>query len=307
MSELPLEASIISHETSPESITLLLDRKKKAIIETYGKDNAFTYECLDILEELIQFDFGRFLLQNRGINGYWTHHMLTYPFEQNPVYKNALEKFILSESPLIMATQERFKVFLRENQKCVNNGSQLACIPSGMMGELFYLDFNHIDNISLVGIDYDSHTLEDAKKLATKKELLKWSQFYCQDAWSMNIEEQFDLISSNGLTIYEPDDTHVTALYEKLYKALKSGGKLVTSFLTLPPGVSKVCEWNMDEISPENLNKQKIIFSDVLQVKWQCYRTTAQTKEQLTSVGFSDILFYPDKANIFPTVVAFKK
>lgn len=307
MSESLLEANIISHEANPEDLAVLLDKKKKTIIATYGEKSSVTHEYLGMLTQLSQFDFGGFLLQNRGINGYWTHYMLTQPDEKNPVYANAVEKFILSQSPSVLATQERFKIFLRENQKSVKNTSELACIPSGMMGELFYLDFSNIDDISLVGIDYDKQTLEDAKELAIKRDLLKWSQFSCKDAWSFDIEEQFDLISSNGLNIYESDDEKVTALYAKFYKALKTGGKLVTSFLTPPPSIADVCEWNMEKISPEDLNKQKIIFSDILEVKWQCYRTTEQTREQLASVGFSELCFYPDKANIFPTVVAFKK
>ena len=259
-----------------------------------------------MLEQLSQFGFGRFLLQNRGINGYWTHYLLTHPWQNDYVYANEMEKFLLSESPSILATQERFKIFLRENQKAVTNDAQLACIPSGMMGELFYLDFMNIEDIALIGIDYDSNTLEDAKRLAKNKNLLPWSNFRHMDAWSMDIEDRYHLISSNGLNIYEPDNNKVVALYKKLYTALKKGGKLVTSFLTPPPGISDSCEWNMNEVSLENLQRQKVIFSDILYVKWQCFRTTIQTKEQLLSVGFSDIRFYPDKANIFPTVVAIK-
>lgn len=307
MSELSLEASIISHEANPEELALLLDEKMNSIIEAHGKESKFTHECLTLLEQLSQFDFGRFLLQNRGINGYWTHYILTHPYEKHPVYANPLEKFLLTQSPSVMATQERFNMFLKENQKSVRNNAKLASIPCGMMGELFYLDFTNIENISLSGLDFDVHTLEDAQKLAEKKDLLKWSQFDHKDAWSMNIEEKFDLISSNGLNIYEPNDERVTKLYDKFYKALKAGGKLVTSFLTPPPSLSDSCEWNMSKVSIDDLTKQKIIFSDILQVKWQCYRTTEQTREQLDSVGFSDVCFYPDKANIFPTVVAFKK
>lgn len=38
-----------------------------------------------------------------------------------------------------------------------------------MMGELLYLAFTSIDNISLIGIDYDEKTLEDAKQLSQKE------------------------------------------------------------------------------------------------------------------------------------------
>lgn len=43
---------------------------------------------LELLEQLSQFDFGRYLLQNQGINGYWSHYMLTYPWEGRQTGKN---------------------------------------------------------------------------------------------------------------------------------------------------------------------------------------------------------------------------
>lgn len=56
----------------------------------------------------------------------------------------------------------------------------------------------------------------------------------------------------------------------------------------------------------EDLLKQKIIFADVIQAKFQCYHSSEQTKKQLETAGFTDIQFIYDKAKIFPTVVAYK-
>ena len=114
------------------------------------------------------------------------------------------------------------------------------------------------------------------------------------------------MISSNGLNIYEPDDQKVTQLYKAFYDALKPGGKLVTSFLTMSPQMSDQFEWNMSEINQDDLLLQKTIFADIIQSKWQCYRSTQKTQQQLESRGFKDIHFIYDRAKIFPTVVAVK-
>jgi len=127
------------------------------------------------------------------------------------------------------------------------------------------------------------------------------------DAWKMTFKNEFDLISSNGLNIYEPDDERVTQLYQAFYNALKPGGKLVTSFLTPPPTLSNSCEWDMAAINQADLLKQKIIFVDILEAKWQCFRTSTQTQLRLESVGFEQIEFIYDKARLFPTVIAYKK
>ncbi len=66
------------------------------------------------------------------------------------------------------------------------------------------------------------------------------------------------------------------------------------------------CEWNFSAMNQEDLLLQKIIFVDILATKFQCYRSTALTKKQLEAVGFSQIEFIQDKANMFPTVVAYK-
>ena len=95
-------------------------------------------------------------------------------------------------------------------------------------------------------------------------------------------------------------------MYQKFYDALKPNGKLVASFVTPPPGFAEFCEWNIEEINPQDLLLQKIIFVDILDIKCQCFRSTQQTKEQLDSVGFKSIDFIPDKANVFPTVIAIK-
>ncbi|MCC2667045.1 MAG: SAM-dependent methyltransferase [Gammaproteobacteria bacterium] len=300
------KSRLISHTDSPIEVNQLIEEKLEQIIQEGDKPYVTLQQQIEILYQLADFDFGRFLLQNQGINGYWTHYMLTYPLEKNNSHQTDLEKFLLECAPTVLATQERFKLFLKENQKTVENNKKLACIPCGMMGELLYLNFSEINSIQLIGIDYDASTLEDAKKLAKEKNLLEFTTFKKSDAWDLNLKNEFDLISSNGLNIYEPNNEKVIALYQQFYTALKPNGKLVTSFLTPPPGLADDCEWNMKKINPQDLLLQKIIFTDILNLKFQCFRSTKQTTEQLESVGFKNICFIPDTANLFPTVTAIK-
>ncbi|MFI4957477.1 MAG: SAM-dependent methyltransferase, partial [Gammaproteobacteria bacterium] len=261
---------------------------------------------LTLLQNLSQFEFGRFLLQHQGVNGYWTHYMLTHPWHPNKTLAT-LEDFLLNRAPTLLATQQRFKIFLKENQTQVKPDANLACIPCGMMGELLYLDFQNTNAIKLTGIDYDQEALQLSAWLAKERNISASLNLIQRDAWHLDMENTFDLISSNGLNVYEQDNNKVEALYQQFYNSLKPGGKLVTSFLTYPPGMNDHCEWNMPRVNKDDLLIQKIIFVDIMQAKFQCYRTSRQTKAQLESVGFTDIQLIPDDANIFPTVVAHKR
>ncbi len=306
---------LLSHVTTPQSLEDNIAEIRQRIIAAGDRPYASIEKQLALLAELTTFELGRFLLQNRGLNGYWTHYILTHPeqgrktgLNQNGKPLALLEKQILDRCPVVLATQERFKIFLRQNQQRVRNNARLACIPCGLMGELLYLDLMGIDSIELIGIDYDANTLASAQALAKRLEVPFALTLEQQDAWQLSVDHGFDLISSNGLNIYEPDDAKVTALYQRFYEALKPGGMLVTSFLTpLPnPDHREACEWDMRFINQEDLILQRILFADIIATKWQSYRSTEQTRLQLQQAGFAQIEFFPDQAHIFPTVVAIK-
>lgn len=214
------QRNLLSHTILTESVDVAIQEIASGIRQKGDKPYATVQAQLEILEQLSQFEFGRFLILNRGINGYWTHYILTYPWAEHEAQKNhsvekspSLAKFLLESAPSILATQQRFEIFLQENQREVKNGAKLACIPCGMMGELLYLNFENIDTIQLIGLDYDPNTLKDAQSLATKQNLLPLVKLHQDDAWKMTFNNEFDLISSNGLNIYEPDDERVTQLY----------------------------------------------------------------------------------------------
>ena len=143
-----------SHNLTSENMQDIIRKTTIRIKQEGDKPHVTMARQLELLEQLHQFDFGQFLLQNHGINGYWTHYMLTHPwFGQKTGNNNRgepftqLERFFLEQAPTILATQQRFKIFLKENQKMVKNNKVLACIPCGMMGELLYLNFKNIKTI----------------------------------------------------------------------------------------------------------------------------------------------------------------
>lgn len=65
------------------------------------------------IDELQEFELGRFLLMHRGLNGFWTDYILQHP--DHPMKAlSGMEDFILNRCPVVLATQERFKIFKRE-------------------------------------------------------------------------------------------------------------------------------------------------------------------------------------------------
>jgi hypothetical protein len=186
---------------------------------------------LKLLEELTQFDLGQFLLINRGLNGYWTDYAINYPREQIDEL-HELEQCLLRSKPFY-ATYERQQIFKKINQTKVENGAHLAAIPCGLMSELLDLDFSQVNELQITGIDLDNDSLLLSQRKYAALNLTPKISYLKQDAFSLTINNHFDLISSNGLTIYLTEDKDVLQLFTKFYEALKIGGVLVTSSLIL--------------------------------------------------------------------------
>lgn len=303
----------LSHNPNNNALSSALESIQARIRQAGDKPYVSVANQLQILDELAGFELGRFIIQNLGWNGYWTDYVLTFPeigrktglgHDGKPLTK--IENFILNEAPSVLATQQRYQHFLVQNQQSVRSGAVLACIPCGLMGELLYLDYSDIKDFRLVGIDIDKDALGGAKALAQRLNLDKNVEVLQKDAWTLELQNDFDLISSNGLNIYEPDNDKTTELYRQFYLALKPGGKLVTSFLTYPPSYKEKCEWDTTKINTDVALFEKIILADVLNFKGLCFRTYSETHQQLTSSGFKSVKFIDDQARIFPTVVAMK-
>lgn len=309
--------NVISHQTeSTDLFAVIVERIAQRITNTGDRPYVTVLRQLKLLEELTLFPFGRFLLENRGINGYWTYYMVMHPQRGRLTGLNSegqsfteLETFLLDSAPTLLATQQRFVHFQKHLQHEVKNNRRLSSIPCGLMGELLTLDLTQIDHVKLVGIDLDQTSLNASESLAKNLGLSDFVEYFREDAWQLSVAESFDVITSNGLNIYEPDDEKVTELYKQFYLALAPKGTLVTSFVTPPPDAvskDKTSTWDLSKINLDNLLLQKILFSDIIDAQWQCFRTVEQTEKQLRTAGFSQVEFINDDANMFPTVIAKK-
>lgn len=288
--------SLISHKhTNQLNLENIQKRLKSASHLTFSPENT-----LKLLDELSQFELGRFLLKNQGLNGYWTSYIISHGPKQQQT--SELEKWLLNKAPVVKATQERFHIFQTAIQARLKNSMTLASIPCGLMDDLITLDYTQYDNISLVGIDLDPESIQLAQvnALAIKPK----TTFMQKNAWELNTYDTYDLITSNGLNIYEPDDNKVIQLYKGFLQSLKSKGILITSFLTPPPTASKESTWK--NINAEDLNKQKAIFADIIQAKWQTFRTETQVRSHLESAGFKIVQVIYDTQGMFPTIIAEK-
>ncbi|MCX7338393.1 MAG: methyltransferase domain-containing protein [Alphaproteobacteria bacterium] len=256
---------------------------------------------MDLLKELGEFDLGRFLLKNKGLNGYWTAYIILHgPLEIN---LTPLETWFLHKAPTVRATQERFGIFKQQLSKYLKSEIILASVPCGLMDDLLGLDYAQCEDVKLVGIDLDGESLQFAQKNA-QAHGINAVEFIKRDAWNLGVNAEYDVLTSNGLNIYQPNDEKVVALYGEFYKALKAGGIFITSFLTPPPVLSAESPWN--NYDPSDVLKQKAIFGDIIQVGWQAFRSESKTRDQLAQAGFTvlDVLY--DSQGMFPTVVARK-
>ncbi len=302
-----LTAQNLSHEQRESSF----QAAKQVLIDKIQSRGDLPYvsveKQLELLEQFAEFELGQFLIERGGLNGYWIHYAITYPTKSQQTNSlHPLESFLLSSAPICLATQQRFILFKAQIQQHLHEGCSLASIPSGLMADLLDLDYSTLKNFTLHGIDLDAETLSQAKGYAEEKMLLDHCHFSEKDAWRLEVTEEFSLLASNGLAIYEPDDIRVVALYRQFYDALKPNGVFVTSFLTPPPAPGFKTEWRLDRVNPQDALLQKILLVDILDAKWQAFRAEETVKAQLTEAGFREIEIFYDDAHIFPTVVARK-
>ncbi|UNM05672.1 MAG: class I SAM-dependent methyltransferase [Holosporaceae bacterium] len=122
--------------------------------------------------------------------------------------------------------------------------------------------------------------------------------FVQQDAWTMEEEEIYDVIASNGLNIYV-DDEQAQALYAQFLKALKPRGVLVTSFLTPPPMLDAQSPWKMDQLDMAALAKQRALMQDVIDAQWIHFRTEQVMYKHLVDAGVMDVkVIYDSKGGV---------
>ncbi|NEQ35646.1 MAG: hypothetical protein F6K40_04770 [Okeania sp. SIO3I5] len=165
------EQRVLSHGNQNETIQQTIDRIKQRIIQTGDKSHVTVARQLELLNELVGFPLGQFLLQNRGLNGYWTDYVIEHQYQGKVTgidregrSLTELEKFLLDKS--FLATQQRYVNFSKIIQSYVRDNLVFASLLCGVMRDLLKLDFTGVENFRLVGIDIDFESLELAKKLA---------------------------------------------------------------------------------------------------------------------------------------------
>lgn len=291
----------ISHQTT--SYIPYDDNTRQLVASTKSRleksDNLFLplKETLELLHELASFSLGRFLLHNRGLNGYWT----SYIFRNNPEPDTLeLESWLLNQSFYVMA-RERFYMFQEEITKKLHSNMTLASIPSGLMDDFLFLDFSRYSNIQLVGIDADTESLTLARQNANERGFSNEQVSLMQkDAWNLEINAEFDLIASNGLNMYESCENRLIALYSNFYNALKPEGTLLISFIPPPP---KHIE---SLVSAENFLKERAIFGDIVQINYLNFCTEESMTSQLQSTGFTIENIRYNEKGMAPVIVAKK-
>lgn len=289
---------LISH-TSHQKFNLKMERERlqQASSLTLPVDQE-----LELLEQVSQFDLGCFLAEKKGLNGYWTAYIILHG--PTLTLTNPLEHWVIHHAPAVLATRERFGIFQKEIQKRVTPGMTMASLPCGLMDDLLTLDYQGLDGIKLVGIDLDPDSLELAEQNVLYRAQPVSVKFEQEDAWELKVREAYDLVTSNGLNIYEPRDEKVVEFYQNIERSLRPGGIFITSFLTPPPVLNSKSPWK--NYKPADVLKQKALFGDVLQVGWQSFRTEEQTRDQLHQAGFKVLDVIYDTQGMFPTVVAQK-
>jgi hypothetical protein len=146
-----------------------------------------------------------------------------------------------------------------------------------------------------IGIDLDQASFDLAQDMAKSKGKSQSCLFFKENAWELasNHLAEFDVITTNGLNIYEADNNKVTDLYREFCTALKFGGKLIGSALSLTQ------EWDMSKINKEDLNLEPAIFIQILQATWSHFRSVEQTTKQLNTAGFDFVEIHWDDAHMF--------
>jgi SAM-dependent methyltransferase len=298
---------MLSHEDHPHDVDAAAEQARARIVERGDTLLASVDEQLGLLADLLEFPLGRFLLVHRGLNGYWTRQVVVYHpgegrkaavDEQGRPYTELERR--LFDLPAFQATQERFTHFRHALQADVREGVRMASLPCGLMDDLLTLDFSAVTEFSLTGIDLDEDALRGAAARALNQGLAPHASFLRSDAWALEVESEFDVLTSNGLNIYEPSAERVVLLYARFHRALVPGGRLVTSYVT-PPGSP---EQHTAVLDPDALRLQQIVFRMILDVGWTQFRTSDETCAQLREVGFEVEDIARDRAGLFPTIVA---
>ena len=265
--------------------------------------NGTLEEQLRLIAELDTFPLGRWILRNRGgLDAKWTDYLVSSP---PPVEALSceLERFLVYGAPSVLATRERFSHYRRAMQAELPRVSRVASVPCGRMADLLTLDYDDPSQVEIFGLDLDPEALRLADELAQERGLTRQVRLRRADAWRMRLVPEFDLITTNGLSIYESSDARVAELYQRLAAGLVPGGLLVTSYLTPPPNVDPNSPWDLEAVDFDALRLQTLIFKDVCDAPWANYRSETVLAPMFESAGLRVERTIWGTTCAFPTVL----
>ncbi|WP_150467149.1 class I SAM-dependent methyltransferase [Francisella sp. SYW-9] len=243
---------------------------------------------LGLLSQLDNCPLGRFLIQNRGLNAYWTK-VIT---QNKGGYSSDFENKLITTFSGFNATQERYLNF---KQKISNllSGSKILAVPAGLLPE-FSEELILSKKFNIDAYDLDS-SCAGQSGLAELEEV----NYIVEDVFKMDVKNHYDAVVSNGLNIYLKTKGEVQKFFQILSDSLKQGGVLISSFL-IP----------LDKVDIKDLDKAKFgrqIFVDILNVGWTMTHTEDEFCQILYSCGFDIKEIIYDSQKMFPTIVAIKK
>lgn len=263
-------------------------------------------EELAILAQLQEFELGRFLLHNQGLNGYWTSYIFRY--RPGDPTATPMEHWLLNNSTL-RGARERFHRFKAEIAQYVTDTAVLASVPCGVMDDLLQQDYRATTGVRLVGVDIDTEAVRLARENAVQHGLDGQCEFLLRDAWQLDLAAEFDLLVSNGLNIYEPDRTRLVELYRNFGRALRPGGRLLVSFPPPPPpppwlAPERAAEWDKYGIPEADLRRNMALFGDVLQAKYRNFTSEQDMRAQLAEAGLNVEAVSYSATGVMPIVSA---
>ena len=228
------KSSVVSEEEVQTSMLELRGFVESATLSEEQREVRFA-----LLQQLSEFELGRFLLVNRGLNGYWTDTIVNWPIDANAnskyQYANSLEEYLFESSPVFAARREAQQAIHQEVSPMLRPGSAMASIPCGLMSEVLLATQEPFVGVDLFAIDLDAENFSLIRERYGDRLVENTLHTMQMNAKELDVTESFDLICSIGLTIYMPNDDDVQELLNRFYSALKSnGGKLVTTFAASP-------------------------------------------------------------------------
>lgn len=289
----------------------------RARIESAPPEMGSHDELHELLDHWVDCDLGRWMLVHRGWNAYWTRYCISYPeriASGEPIPSNPVERFFLSRSVQVVATQQRFAHFTSLLGTLLTPGVSALSVPCGVMDDLLTAPGAEQCG-ALVGADLDPASIELAMVNSQQRGLADRAIFVEADAWQLAdphavrgdaerfaalCNAGFDVVTSNGLNIYVAEDGDVVALYRSFASVMSNGGHLVVSALTPPDS------WDLSGVDPADvLTTRQLTF--INDVKWANPRTVELTIAQLESASLevTDVLY--DNARAFPTFLAIRR